>query len=366
MTGPAADGLDVHVTVRRGTFELSAAAAARGGEVLAVLGPNGAGKSTLLRAVAGLAAVDDGRIALNGTVFDEPATHTFVSAQRRELGVVFQDHRLFSHQRVLGNVAFGPRSRGVRGAQAQATAQGWLDRLGIGDLARRHPRQLSGGQAQRVALARALASAPRALLLDEPLAALDVQTRAEVQSELREHLAAFAGPTLLVTHDAVEALLLADRIVVLEQGRVVQQGTPAEVTTMPLTPYVARLVGANLWAGRVEGTRVYVGHGVALEAAHLPAGAGQVLAAVRTSAIAIHTTEPAPASAERSVWRGTVAALAPLGDRIRVTVRGDLDADLDMDAALLAGAGFERGRAVWVSVHARDVRVYPPGRPLAA
>ena len=241
--------------VARDSFTLDASISAAPGEVLAVLGPNGAGKSTLLRAVAGLLSIDSGRLELDGAVLDDPATGVFVVPERRRLGVVFQDHRLFPHLRVLDNVAFGPRSQGVPRAEARASAARWLSRLGIADLARRRPARLSGGQAQRVALARALACEPAALLLDEPLAALDVQTRAEVQGELREHLDGFAGPTLLVTHDPIEALLLATRIVVLEQGRVAQQGTPAEITSRPATPYVARLVGMNLYAGHAAGGR---------------------------------------------------------------------------------------------------------------
>jgi molybdate transport system ATP-binding protein len=353
---PGEGGLDLDVTVRRGAFELSAAAHVRPGHVLAVLGPNGAGKSTLLRAVAGLTAIEAGHVSLGASVFDDPAHRVFVAAQRRGLGVMFQDHRLFAHQRVLDNVAFGPRSRGTGKRPAHAAARAWLERLGIGELAGRRPAQLSGGQAQRVALARALACGPRALLLDEPLAALDVQTRAQVQGELREHLAAFAGPTLLVTHDPIEALLLADRIVVLEQGRVVQHGTPAQITTMPATPYVARLVGANLYAGTFDGTSVHVGDaGVVLAAASASAAPGPVLAAVRAGAIAVHDAPPPGATA---AWRGTVTGLAPLGDRVRLTVRGDLDAEVDIDAVTLAGVDLAHGRAVWLSVDSQDVRVY--------
>ncbi len=352
--------------MRRGSFELSATMHARVGEVLAVLGPNGAGKTTLLRAVAGLAALDAGRITLDSDVFDDPAGRIFMAAQQRALGVVFQDHRLFGHLRVLGNVAFGQRSRGVAKAPATAAALAWLERLGIGELAQRRPAQLSGGQAQRVALARALACDPRALLLDEPLAALDVQTRAQVQGELREHLAGFAGPTLLVTHDPIEAVLLADRIVVLEQGRVVQHGTPTQITTMPLTPYVARLVGANLYPGTFDGARVRLGGGVDLPGVELAVAApgvppGPVLAAVRAADVRVHGAQPTdvpPTGPPPVAWPGTVVGLAPLGDRIRLTVRGALDTDVDVDAATVAGVELARGRPVWLSVDPRDVRMY--------
>jgi molybdate transport system ATP-binding protein len=342
--------------IRRGEFELAVELVAQPGEVLAVLGPNGAGKSTLLRAVAGLFGLDAGHIRLGGVVLDEPATGRFVAPQQRRLGVVFQDHRLFPHLRVLGNVAYGPRSRGVRRTPAQESARAWLDRLGIPALARRHPRELSGGQAQRVALARALAADPDALLLDEPLGALDVQTRAEVQGELRQHLGAFAGPTLFVTHDPIEALLLAQRIVVLEDGRVAQAGTPTEITTRPLTRYVARLVGVNLYTGTAHGTRIEVAGGGTLHAAD-PA-TGHVLVALRPSSITLHRHAPHDSSA-RNGWPATVTGLAPLGDRIRVTASGEFSTTVDVTAAAVAELGLAPGEQVWLSAKATDLTVYP-------
>ncbi len=347
--------LTIAGTIKRGDFTLDVALEAVDGQVLAVLGPNGAGKSTLLRVLAGLQALDTGTVRLGDRTLDAPTEQVYVEPQARRIGVVFQDHRLFPHLRVLDNVAFGPRSRGVRAAPARATAREWLDRLGLANLARRHPRELSGGQAQRVALARALACAPDALLLDEPLAALDVQTRAEVQGELREHLGAFAGPTILVTHDPIEALLLAQRLLVLERGRVVQAGSPAEITTRPLTPYVARLVGMNLYPGHTDGRVVVLDDGGKLTASEVPDGA--VLAALRPSSITLHTELPTGSSA-RNVWTGTVAGLAPLGDRIRVTVRGEPDATVDVTAAAVAELDLAPGREVWLSAKATDVTVY--------
>jgi molybdate transport system ATP-binding protein len=348
--------LQLDGTVRVGAFELDVSIAAEPGEVVAVLGPNGAGKSTLLRTVSGLLALDSGALRLRETVLDDPARRTFVAPQQRRLGVVFQDHRLFPHLRVLDNVAFGARSRGVGKAAARAAAHTWLARLGLGDLAGRRPRQLSGGQAQRVALARALACEPAALLLDEPLAALDVQTRAEVQGELREHLGGFAGPTVLVTHDPIEALLLAGRIVVLEHGRVAQAGSPAEITARPLTPYVARLVGMNLYEGHGAGhDDISLLAGGTLVAADAPGG--RVLVALRPSAITVHTEAPHGSSA-RNVWPGRVTALAPLGDRVRLTVAGSPAATVDVTAAAVAELALGPGRSVWLSAKATDVTAY--------
>jgi molybdate transport system ATP-binding protein len=207
-----------------------------------------------------------------------------------------------------------------------------------------------------VALARALASEPAVLLLDEPLAALDVQTRAEVQGELREHLGAFAGPTILVTHDPIEALLLAQRIVVLERGRVVQAGSPAEITSRPLTPYVAKLVGMNLYVGTAAGDDVTIDGGARIVAADAPQG--PVLAAVRPSAITVHV-EPPHGSSARNIWPATVTALAPLGDRVRVTAAGELDMTADVTAAAVAELDLAPGKPVWLSAKATDVTAYP-------
>src|SRR5580692_4558802 len=215
---------------------------------------------------------------------DDADAGTFVEASGRPIGFVFQNYRLFPHLTVAENVAFSPRARGLGRQAARSAASYWLDRLRLSDLADRRPSQLSGGQAQRVALARALAGQPALLLLDEPLSALDAGTRLDVQAELKRHLADFAGPCLLVTHDPLEALVLADRLIVLEDGRIVQDGTPAQVARQPATGYVAKLVGLNLYAGRADGSHVtLIGGGtfvIAAQGQH-----GDVLVAVRPSAV---------------------------------------------------------------------------------
>lgn len=348
--------LHVAATVVKGQFRLQIALDVKPGEVVAVLGPNGAGKSTLLRAVAGLLAVEAGTIALGSQVFDDPDHGVFLPPERRGLGVVFQDHRLFPHLRVIDNVAFGLRAQGFARAAARAAAGEWLLRLGVVDLADRRPRQLSGGQAQRVALARALVCAPGALLLDEPLAALDAQTRAEVQAELRSHLASYPGPTLLVTHDPVEALLLATRIVVLEKGAVVQQGTPAEITSRPVTRYVAQLVGMNLYRGQAAAGQVQLTGG-----GRVPASDGQqgpVLVAVRPTAFTVHTEAP-PASSARIVWPARLRSLAPLGDRVRLSVDADQPVLVDVTASAVAELRLVPGAPIWLTAKATDVSTYP-------
>ena len=355
-TGAVGVTLSFDASVELGGFRLDASVSVAPGEVVALLGPNGAGKTTMLRALAGLVPVDDGRIAIGDVVLDDPARGVFVPAERRRIGVVFQDHRLFPHLRVVDNVAFGLRSTGMGAAAARSEARQWLHRLHLAEYARARPRRLSGGQSQRVALARALASRPLALLLDEPLAALDVQTRAEVQGELREHLATFAGPTLIVTHDPIEALLLATRIVVLERGRVVQQGSATEITTRPATPYVARLVGMNLYPGTSVDGRVSLAGGGAVITADAPDGV--VLVAVRPSAFTMYTDRPSASSA-RNVWEGTVTGLAPLADRIRVTVTGAHQVLVDVTAAAIAELAIAPGDHVWLTAKATDISAYP-------
>lgn len=235
--------LDATIRVKRGDFRLDVALHVDDGETLAVLGPNGAGKSTILRSVLGLVALDAGRITLAGTVLDDVDDDVFVEPDERRIGAVFQDYLLFRHLSAVDNVAFGLRAHGTKKDEARLIARALLERFEIDHLADRFPSQLSGGEAQRVALARALAIEPRAIVLDEPLAALDVATRRSVRDELGRFLATFSGPRLLVTHDPVDARRLADRVLIVENGHVVQEGSIVEVVRQPATAYVAALFG---------------------------------------------------------------------------------------------------------------------------
>ena len=352
-------GLTVDAEVRRGDFTLTVGLAAAAGQVVGVLGPNGAGKSTLLSAVAGLTPVSAGRITLAGQVMDDASTGAFVEPSGRPVGFVFQNYRLFPYLTVAENVAFSPRVRGLGRRAAKAAAGHWLDRLGLNDLADRKPAQLSGGQAQRVALARALAGQPALLLLDEPLSALDAGTRLDVQAELKRHLADFTGPCLIVTHDPLEALVLADTLLVLENGRIAQEGSPADVARKPGTEYVAKLVGLNLYAGHADGSGVMLTAGGAFiipdHGQH-----GDVLVAVRPSAIVVSTQRPAASSA-RNTWPARVAGLTLLSDRVRLDLHGQPPALADVTPAAVAELALDPGSRVWLSVKATDLEVYPSG-----
>ncbi|UQX86834.1 ABC transporter ATP-binding protein [Jatrophihabitans telluris] len=359
MSGDYA-ALDFDVSVEREEFRLDVCDQARPGEVLGVLGPNGAGKTTLLRALAGLQPLRRGRIELDGMVLTDVAAGIQIPPERRELGVVFQNYRLFPHLSLLDNVGFGLRSRGISRSESRLEAANWLRRLDLAEYSERRPGRLSGGQAQRVALARALACRPRALLLDEPLAALDARTRLSVRAELVRQLRAFPAPALLITHDPLEAMVLTDRLLVLESGRVVQTGTPAEIARRPATNYIARLVGLNLYRGRLERGAVRLAGGGALVAAagHELASGANCLVAVRPSAITLHTERPAASSA-RNLWSGTVRGLEPLLDRIRVEVAGEPGALVDITAAAAAELQLSDGTPVWLSAKATDIDAYP-------
>ncbi|MFC9390065.1 ABC transporter permease [Streptomyces venezuelae] len=325
--------------------------AAEPGTTIAVVGPNGAGKTTLLRALLGLTPRAHAELRLG----DEDVTA--LPPHRRRVAWVPQDGALFPHLTALANTAYGLRAQGVPRAEARREAQGWLDRLGVGHLGHRKPAQLSGGQAQRVALARALTARPRLLVLDEPLAALDQTTRAHVRHTLRAHLAGFGGVCLIVTHDPVEAVSLADRVLVLQDGRALQDAAPAEVTRHPRSPWVARMLGRNAWPGTATADGLALDDGGTLVAAEPPPPGTAALAIVAPEAVSLHRERPA--GSPRNVWPGTVREITTSGSRLRVLVTSaeapDLVAEITPQAA--AELGLADGVSVWTSVKATETTV---------
>ncbi|MFB7276229.1 ABC transporter permease [Streptomyces hydrogenans] len=321
------------------------------GTTIAVVGPNGAGKTTLLRALLGLTPRAHARLRLG----DEDVTA--LPPHRRRVAWVPQDGALFPHLSALANTAYGLRAQGVPRAEARREAQAWLDRLGVGHLGHRRPAQLSGGQAQRVALARALAARPRLLVLDEPLAALDQTTRAHVRHTLRTHLTGFGGVCLIVTHDPVEAVSLADRVLVLQDGRALQDATPAEVTRHPRSPWVARMLGRNAWPGTATPDGLALDGGGVLVAAEPPRSGTPALAIVAPEAVSLHREKPA--GSPRNVWPGTVREITTSGSRLRVLVTSaetpDLVAEITPQAA--AELGLADGVPVWTSVKATETTI---------
>ena len=347
--------LEARLVRTLGSFTLEADLTADGGETVAVLGPNGAGKSTLFGCLAGLLPVDEGRIDLEGQTLDDPDAGVFVPPERRPVSVVFQDYLLFPNLTALENVAFGLRARGTPRAEARARARSWLERVGLADHVEHRPRALSGGQAQRVALTRALATEPRLLLLDEPLAALDAGSRGEVRRDLRRHLTIFAGVRLLVTHDPVDAYALADRVVILEAGRIVQTGTLADVSARPRSRYVADLVGVNLLAGTGHDGAIRTGTGGHIVAAD--GVEGSAFAVIQPHSVALYRNQPD--GSPRNVWAVTVADIDRQADRVRVRLDGQVPLVAEITPAALDALALHPGDQVWASVKATEISTYP-------
>lgn len=347
-------GLEARVGVRRPAgFHLDVSLSISPGETVALLGPNGAGKSTAVAAISGLIPLESGRITLYGTVLDDPEKGVFVAPEDRRVGVVFQDYLLFPHLTTLENVAFGLRSRGVAREEAVARAGDLLSRLGLTGLERRRPGSLSGGQAQRVALARALVTGPDLLLLDEPLAALDVTTRTELRHTLKDHVGVFAGPRLLITHDPTEAFLLADRIDIIEGGSITQTGTADEIRLQPRTRYAADLAGSNLIEGNSVGGLVDVdGHPIHLadEVAD-----GPVLLTIHPHAVSVHTRQPE--GSPRNTWSTSVERLEELGARVRLRTGLPLRLTAELTEAAREELGLMPGSRIWVAIKATEIGV---------
>lgn len=346
-------GLDARLVLRRGNFSLDVELAIPPGHTTALLGPNGAGKSTAVAALTGLLRLDSGHVRMGTRMLDDPASGIFVAADERRIGVVFQDGLLFPHLSALDNASFGLRSRGATKRDARTAAAGWLDRVGGADIANRRPGDLSGGQAQRVALARALATDPEMILLDEPFSSLDVTDRARLRHLLGDHLADFAGPRLLITHDPAEAFLLADQISVIENGVITQTGTPDDIRLRPRTRYAADLAGSNLIVGMaVDGVVTAEGHEITV--ADLEA-AGPVLATIHPRAISLHRNRPE--GSPRNSWPTEVLRVEHYGDRVRLQTGGPLRLTAEITPQALDSLGLVEGSSVWLSIKATEIEV---------
>lgn len=352
------------IALVHGDLELDVELAVADGEVLAVVGPNGAGKSTLVRALAGLASsairTTRARVEIDGTDLGS------VPADRRPIGLAFQDRRLFPHLSAVDNVAYPLRARGAPRHAARQAAREELRAVGIGsEAAARRPAALSGGEAQRVALARALVGEPRVALLDEPFAALDAAFRPTARAVLADRLAGVAGATVLVTHDVADALVLADRVLVLEHGTATQVGSVAEVARRPVTPYAAQLVGTNLLSGHRRDGRVRSTGGLEVVTAE-DGPDGPVRIVIAPAAVALHPA--VHAGSPRNRWRGTVGSLEVLGSRARVAVDvGGEQLVAEVTFAAVDELRLRPGSEVWATVKATEVDVVtlaPPGPPV--
>lgn len=346
--------LESHLVVTRSGFQLELDLTVAPGSVVALLGPNGSGKTTALRVLAGLLPLTGGCVRLDEEIWDQPP-EMFVAAEHRPIGVVFQDYLLFNHLTALDNVAFGLRARGTPRAEARTRARDWLTKVGLDDHVHTRPRALSGGQAQRVALARALATDPALLLLDEPLAALDASTRVHIRAELGRHLDDYPGHTLLVTHDPLDAMILADHLIIIENGTTVQTGPPATVARQPRTDYVARLVGLNLYRGTAHNTTVNLDDGGKLTIAEPTAG--RIHVAFPPTAVSLHP-EP-PAGSPRNSWPVTITQIEQHAHTIRVHLDGTPPVLADITPATIAELHLSPGHEVWATVKATETTTYP-------
>lgn len=333
------------------------------GVVTAVLGPNGAGKSTMLSLAAGLLRPDDGSVTVGDRALTSTDRHIHIAPHLRRTALLAQDALLFPHLTALRNVAFAARARGVRRREADAAAHGWLEAVGADDLAERLPRELSGGQSQRVALARALAADPDVLLLDEPFAALDARSAPSMRRVLREVLRDDPRTTVLVTHDLLDAVTLADHVVVIESGRLVESGGAADVLAAPRSAFAATVVGTNSIRGSFTSPTVLTTSGGLQIHGHpvdTPTTGEAGVALIDPRAIAVFVD--APAGSPRNVLPVRIDHVESVGASVRITsVATDRLPAIRADVTLAAATelDLDAGREVHFVVKAGEVGLHP-------
>lgn len=356
--------------IARGSFSLGVTLRVEPGEVLAVLGPNGSGKSTLLGVLAGTLRPDTGRVMVADRVLTDCAAGAHVPTHARRVGLLAQDALLFPHLSVLANVAFGPRSTRTPRREAHRLAAEWLSEVDAGKLGDRKPHQLSGGQAQRVALARALVTDPALLLLDEPFAALDVDAAPALRGVVRRTLRARDDrAAVLVTHDPLDALVLADRLVVLADGGVIEQGPTREVLSAPRTAFTARIAGLNLISGTATDQGVRAADGAVVSGQRRPAVVLDQAAVAVFSPASVAVYGERPEGSPRNVFQARVSGVEPSGDVIRLRmapVDGGPDwmsgMAADITPAAVADLAVEPGMSLWLAVKSTEVAVHPVAR----
>ena len=350
-------GLRADLTITRGSFDVRAVLEANDGETLALLGPNGAGKTTVVEALAGFVEpTEDATIALDGERIDQ------LPPERRRVGVCFQDDLLFPHLTVLENVAFGLRARGTAKAAARTRAGELLQRFAPVVRPGAKPRELSGGERRRVSLARALATDPRLLLLDEPLAGVDVTARGQIRSLLREVADGFDGVVVLVAHDPLDALTLADRVAIMEAGRITQEGTPDQIRSAPRSSYAADLVGVNLFTGELDpledgaATLLTAVGTITVAPEHVPAPGAAAFATLRPADVSLHLERPEGSA--RNVFEGTVDEVSIDADRARVRLDTQPPLIAEVTAGSVTRLGLAPGTDVWASFKAVEVSLH--------
>ena len=351
--------LRVEAATRLGAFALDVALEVPAGRCLALAGPSGAGKTSVLRVVAGLVRPDRGRVACGEEMWLDTARGVDVAPERRRCGYVFQEYALFGHLRAWQNVAYPLRELGR--AERRHRALELRDRVGVAHLADARPRTLSGGERQRVAVARALARRPAALLLDEPLSALDTRSRAAGGRELAAVLAEAGVPTLLVTHDFTEAALLGDRVGVIDQGRVIQQGTAAELAAAPASAFVADFTGAVVLTGTArarDGLTVIALDGGGTVFSTEP-GEGPVAVSVYPWEIALAPPDTARIGSAQNHLDVRVVSVTAVGSRVRAGLAAPQPLVAELSAASADALRLAPGAhvtATWTAAATRLVR----------
>ena len=350
----------VHARLERRDVEFDLTLA--DGEVLAVLGPNGAGKSTLLLLIAGLLRPDEGRIELGDTVVTDTSTGVFIPAHARGVAMLSQQALLFPHMSVAANVAYAPRCKGQSRSAARAVAQRWLEAVDAEGLGDRRPAQLSGGQAQRVAVARALAAEPQVLLLDEPMSALDVTAAPALRRLLRDILRNDNRTAVIVTHDLLDALAIADKVVIFERGRIVEDGPVRTVLMSPRSDFAARIAGVNLISGVItEPGVLQTSWSTSISGTGDTSPGAAAVALFRPTAVAVHLD--APHASPRNVIPLTIAEMDIHGTTVRVRGADQPDGSTglaaDITAAAAADLDLAPGQSVYFVVKAQEVELHP-------
>jgi molybdenum ABC transporter ATP-binding protein len=331
--------------------------------IAVMLGPSGHGKTTVLNMVAGITQPDDGMIGIGNTRFFDSRNNINVGMEKRNIGYVFQDYALFPHLSIFENVAYGLKARGLPATEIRARAMQGLERLAIANLRDEIPSRLSAGQRQRVALARALVIEPCLLLMDEPLSALDMQLRAHVRSELKALLRQLAIPTIIVTHDALDAVSLGDVVMVMEHGRIVQQGTYETLLAHPSSRFVAEFVESNAYSGNVKSVDAQGDAIVALiggvdvctvlEEEHLDT----ILVVIHPWDVALSKTREM--GSIRNILKGKILSICPLRDRVRVMVNAGIQITAEITRASLDMLNLQEGDDVYAGFKTTAVRIFP-------
>jgi len=346
------------LAVSRETFLVEADFEVAPGEILALVGPSGSGKSTCMAAIAGLVELESGRVELGSHVWCDTERAIDLPPHQRRVGFVHQDYALFPHLTVYENVSYGARARGVPAHETRTRVSEWLDRLRMAELKDRPVTQLSGGQRQRIALARALASGAGVLLLDEPFGSLDVSTRSSVRRELGEFLRAIRLPTIFVTHDPADALALANRIAILEEGKISQVGACDDLVAHPKTPFVAELFGLNFYRGMISGgpglRQVRVGSVIFHVSSH--AEEGPIAIAFPPSAVTLFHHKPEGSA--RNTFAGIIREMSPLPEKLRVVLDCGVMVAADVVREASSSLNLVLGQSVWVSIKATAIQVY--------